>query len=202
MYRAGGASCTLLQPLLDNQVGLKNMENCPKVSIPLEKVTLIFFIYTLPVPYFAQFHFSSIFLIFCCRCYGTNTSRIHPHFGFLLFLFGYLFWIPMIRLQIWYLGPGGYREMVSIFVDQQRPVYEPKCGKGSQPLSIENSCTQEPNKLWRSRVYCYKYVQDSFTSRIFIISVWLPTVFWIPMIRMQIRFLGPGGHKETVVYLG
>jgi hypothetical protein len=38
MYRAGGASCTLLQPLLDNQVGLKNMENCPKVSIPLEKV--------------------------------------------------------------------------------------------------------------------------------------------------------------------
>jgi 20S proteasome subunit beta 6 len=53
MYRAGGASCTLLQPLLDNQVGLKNMENCPKVSIPLEKVTLIFFIYTLPVPYFA-----------------------------------------------------------------------------------------------------------------------------------------------------
>jgi hypothetical protein len=45
MYRAGGASCTLLQPLLDNQVGLKNMENCPKVSIPLEKVTLIFFFF-------------------------------------------------------------------------------------------------------------------------------------------------------------
>ena len=38
MYRAGGASCTLLQPLLDNQVGLKNMEGVEKVSIPLEKV--------------------------------------------------------------------------------------------------------------------------------------------------------------------
>ena len=39
MYRAGGASCTLLQPLLDNQVGLKIMEGVEKVSIPLEKVS-------------------------------------------------------------------------------------------------------------------------------------------------------------------
>jgi hypothetical protein len=38
MYRAGGASCALLQPLLDNQVGLKNMDGAEKVPIPLEKV--------------------------------------------------------------------------------------------------------------------------------------------------------------------
>jgi len=27
MYRAGGSSCSLIQPLLDNQIGLKNQEN-------------------------------------------------------------------------------------------------------------------------------------------------------------------------------
>lgn len=37
MYRAGGSACTLLQPFLDNQVGLKNMEGVDKVPIPLEK---------------------------------------------------------------------------------------------------------------------------------------------------------------------
>jgi len=36
-YRAGGSACTLLQPLLDNQVGLKNMEGVEKTPIPLEK---------------------------------------------------------------------------------------------------------------------------------------------------------------------
>merc|ERR1719190_285932 len=42
MYRAGGSSCSLLQPLLDNQVGLKNMENVDKTPISLEKaVSLI-----------------------------------------------------------------------------------------------------------------------------------------------------------------
>ena len=38
MYRAAGASCTLLQPFLDNQVGLKNMENVTRAPIPVEKV--------------------------------------------------------------------------------------------------------------------------------------------------------------------
>ena len=42
MYRAGGSSVSLLQPLLDNQVGLKNMENVDKTPISLEKaVSLI-----------------------------------------------------------------------------------------------------------------------------------------------------------------
>lgn len=39
MYRAGGSACTLLQPLLDNQVGLKNMPGEEKVPISMEKVT-------------------------------------------------------------------------------------------------------------------------------------------------------------------
>merc|ERR1711913_150199 len=33
MYRAGGSSVSLLQPLLDNQVGLKNMQNVDKTPI-------------------------------------------------------------------------------------------------------------------------------------------------------------------------
>lgn len=37
MYRAGGSACTLLQPFLDNQVGLKNIEGVERVAIPLEK---------------------------------------------------------------------------------------------------------------------------------------------------------------------
>jgi len=37
MYRAGGSSCALLQPLLDSQVGLKNQEGVEKVPIPMEK---------------------------------------------------------------------------------------------------------------------------------------------------------------------
>ncbi|XP_023322831.1 proteasome subunit beta type-1 [Eurytemora carolleeae] len=37
MYRAGGSACTLLQPLLDNQVGLKNMPGEEKVPISMEK---------------------------------------------------------------------------------------------------------------------------------------------------------------------
>jgi len=37
MYRAGGSSVSLLQPLLDNQVGLKNMEGVKKEPIPMEK---------------------------------------------------------------------------------------------------------------------------------------------------------------------
>merc|ERR1712142_1109759 len=37
MYRAGGSSVSLLQPLLDNQVGLKNMQNVDKTPISLEK---------------------------------------------------------------------------------------------------------------------------------------------------------------------
>ena len=42
MYRAGGSSVSLLQPLLDNQVGLKNMDNVDKTPISLEKaVSLI-----------------------------------------------------------------------------------------------------------------------------------------------------------------
>merc|ERR1719381_287570 len=38
MYRAGGSAVSLLQPLLDNQVGLKNMEKNP---MPLEKAISI-----------------------------------------------------------------------------------------------------------------------------------------------------------------
>jgi len=37
MYRAGGSACTLLQPLLDNQVGLKNMVGVDKVPLSVEK---------------------------------------------------------------------------------------------------------------------------------------------------------------------
>nr|ALS04676.1 proteasome subunit beta type-1 [Pseudodiaptomus poplesia] len=37
MYRAGGSACSLLQPLLDNQVGLKNMEGVTRDPIPLDK---------------------------------------------------------------------------------------------------------------------------------------------------------------------
>jgi hypothetical protein len=93
MYRAGGASCTLLQPLLDNQVGLKNMENCPKVSIPLEKVRSPFRWRS-----YLLFSFSSTVpsLVYYSHFLGytfTNTSSIHPHVGFLLFLFGNVFWI-------------------------------------------------------------------------------------------------------------
>ena len=41
MYRAGGSSVSLLQPLLDNQVGLKNMENMEKNPMSLEKAISI-----------------------------------------------------------------------------------------------------------------------------------------------------------------
>ena len=41
MYRAGGSSVSLLQPLLDNQVGLKNMENMEKNPLSLEKAISI-----------------------------------------------------------------------------------------------------------------------------------------------------------------
>ena len=40
MYRAGGSSVSLLQPLLDNQVGLKNMD-LEKNPISLEKAISI-----------------------------------------------------------------------------------------------------------------------------------------------------------------
>ena len=36
-YRAGGSAVSLLQPLLDNQVGLMNMENADKKPISMEK---------------------------------------------------------------------------------------------------------------------------------------------------------------------
>jgi len=36
-YRAGGSAVSLLQPLLDNQVGLKNMEGADKTPISMEK---------------------------------------------------------------------------------------------------------------------------------------------------------------------
>jgi len=36
MYRAGGSAVSLLQPLLDNQVGLKNMEGVEKRALSLE----------------------------------------------------------------------------------------------------------------------------------------------------------------------
>ena len=41
MYRAGGSAVSLLQPLLDNQVGLKNMEGVEKKPISLEKAMSI-----------------------------------------------------------------------------------------------------------------------------------------------------------------
>lgn len=36
-YRAGGSSSALLQPILDNQVGLKNMEQKPGVTLTVER---------------------------------------------------------------------------------------------------------------------------------------------------------------------
>lgn len=36
-YRAGGSAGALLQPLLDNQIGLKNMLNVPETPITLER---------------------------------------------------------------------------------------------------------------------------------------------------------------------
>lgn len=36
-YRAGGSSSALLQPILDNQVGLKNMELKPNVPLTVER---------------------------------------------------------------------------------------------------------------------------------------------------------------------
>lgn len=40
-YRAGGSAGALLQPLLDNQIGLKNMENVKNDPIPLERALAI-----------------------------------------------------------------------------------------------------------------------------------------------------------------
>ncbi|KAK5640488.1 hypothetical protein RI129_011299 [Pyrocoelia pectoralis] len=40
-YRAGGSAGALLQPLLDNQVGLKNMQNVQVESIPLDRALSI-----------------------------------------------------------------------------------------------------------------------------------------------------------------
>lgn len=37
-YRAGGSSSALLQPILDNQIGLKNMEQKPNVPLTVERV--------------------------------------------------------------------------------------------------------------------------------------------------------------------
>lgn len=36
-YRAGGSSSALLQPILDNQIGLKNMEEKPNVPLTIER---------------------------------------------------------------------------------------------------------------------------------------------------------------------
>lgn len=36
-YRAGGSSSALLQPILDNQVGLKNMEQKPSIPLTVER---------------------------------------------------------------------------------------------------------------------------------------------------------------------
>lgn len=36
-YRAGGSSGVLLQPLLDNQIGLKNMANVPDIKLTVER---------------------------------------------------------------------------------------------------------------------------------------------------------------------
>lgn len=36
-YRAGGSSSALLQPILDNQVGLKNMEQKPQVPLTIDR---------------------------------------------------------------------------------------------------------------------------------------------------------------------
>lgn len=40
-YYAGGSSGALLQPLLDNQIGFKNMENVEKTQVTLEKALAI-----------------------------------------------------------------------------------------------------------------------------------------------------------------
>lgn len=40
-YRAGGSAGALLQPLLDNQIGLKNMQNVTKASVSLERATAV-----------------------------------------------------------------------------------------------------------------------------------------------------------------
>lgn len=46
-FRAGGSAAALLQPLLDNQIGLKNQQNVQKVSLTKEKtVALIKDIFT------------------------------------------------------------------------------------------------------------------------------------------------------------
>ena len=41
MHKAGGSAGALLQPLLDNQVGYKNMENVTHVPIPVDKALAI-----------------------------------------------------------------------------------------------------------------------------------------------------------------
>ncbi|PSN46224.1 Proteasome subunit beta type-1 [Blattella germanica] len=41
MFKAGGSAGALLQPLLDNQIGFKNMENVTAEAIPLEKALAI-----------------------------------------------------------------------------------------------------------------------------------------------------------------
>ena len=41
MYCAGGSAVSLLQPLLDNQVGLKNMEKVDATPISMEKAVNI-----------------------------------------------------------------------------------------------------------------------------------------------------------------
>lgn len=40
-YRAGGSAGALLQPLLDNQIGLKNMQNVEKVPLTIERAVAI-----------------------------------------------------------------------------------------------------------------------------------------------------------------
>jgi len=40
-YRAGGSASALVQPLLDNQIGLKNMENVPHVPISKERAVAV-----------------------------------------------------------------------------------------------------------------------------------------------------------------
>ncbi|XP_046389645.1 proteasome subunit beta type-1 [Ischnura elegans] len=40
-YRAGGSAGALLQPLLDNQIGLKNMENVSSDPIPLDRALAV-----------------------------------------------------------------------------------------------------------------------------------------------------------------
>ncbi|XP_026478790.1 proteasome subunit beta type-1-like [Ctenocephalides felis] len=41
MFRAGGSAGALLQPLLDNQLGFKNMQNITPAPIPKEKALII-----------------------------------------------------------------------------------------------------------------------------------------------------------------